>query len=139
MIMLTRQYRLSLLLCAFFLSDCKPDPKWPSLQSVLGVWEVKSAERNKHPTGILQGTYFVFSENGAMKSNLPLFEGQGEWQSNFEIVEDTLIQKSIPDERYHIKAWSDSSITLEFSTRGIPFQLVLKKSTLEKINAPVFQ
>jgi hypothetical protein len=131
--MLKSRSRLSFLLCAFLVSHCKPDPKLPALKDVVGAWEVKAATRNKRPTGILAGAYFIFTENGTMKSNLPLLAEQGEWQTKFEIVEDTLIQQSIPGARYIIKSWNDSSMTLEFSTRGIPFQLALAKTSLEKI------
>jgi hypothetical protein len=133
----THQYQLWLLLCAFYFPHCTEEPKGPTPQTVSGIWEVKSALRNKRPTGLLAGTYFIFSENGNMKSNLPLSGEQGEWQTTFEIMEDTLFQKSIPDEKYWIKSWSDSSLTLEFSTRGIPFQLMLSRSTLEKVYPPI--
>lgn len=129
----THQYFLMILLCTLFLERCKTEPKGPAIQNVQGFWEVISAERNNRPTGTLAGTYFIFTENGTMKSNLPLTGEQGEWITNFEISADTLIQKSVPDEKYLIKSWSDSTLLLEFSVRGIPFKLALQRTTTEKI------
>lgn len=131
--MYSRQYFLMILLCTLFQGRCKTEPKGPAVQHVQGIWEVISAERNNRPTGTLAGTYFIFTENGTMKSNLPLTGEQGEWITNFEISADTLIQKSIPSEQYLIKSWSDTSLVLEFSVRGIPFKLALARTTSEKI------
>lgn len=112
------------------LMGCIPDgPSAPITGDITGQWLVQKAKRNNRNTNILSGTFFVFNNDGSMKSNLPIIENEeGPWSAQFNLEKDTLSQSGATvNMKYIVKSWSDTSLTLEFTTRGVPFQLVLAK------------
>lgn len=112
------------------LVGCVPNgPAMPLSQDIEGQWMVQKAKRNNRNTNILAGTFFVFNADGSMVSNLPVMENiEGAWNAQFKLENDTLKQSGAAiNLRYAVKAWTDTTLTLEFTTRGVPFQLELGK------------
>lgn len=112
------------------LVGCVPNgPAMPLPQDIAGQWMVQKAKRNNRNTNILAGTFFVFNTDGSMVSNLPVMENiEGAWNAQFKLENDTLKQSGADiNLKYSVKAWTDTTLTLEFTTRGVPFQLVLGK------------
>ena len=112
------------------LVGCVPNgPVVPVSEDITGQWMVQKAKRNNRNTNILAGTFFVFNADGTMASNLPIMEEiAGAWDAQFKLEEDTLKQTGTAiNMKYAVKAWSDSTLTLEFTTRGVPFHLELGK------------
>lgn len=107
---------------------CKPEPPKATVATVVGEWVVQAAKRNERKTQLLDGTYFVFAQDGNMRSNLPLYETAEEWVSPFEFSNDSTLRFGTPPMNYTLKNWSDSTLELEFSTRGLPFWLLLKRA-----------
>jgi hypothetical protein len=107
---------------------CKPEPPKATVATVVGEWVVQAAKRNERKTQLLEGTYFVFAQDGNMRSNLPLYETPNEWVSPFELTNDTTLRFGTPPMNYTLKNWSDTTLELEFSTRGLPFWLLLKRA-----------
>lgn len=113
---------------------CEPEPPKATVATVVGEWVVQAAKRNERKTQLLEGTYFVFAQDGNMRSNLPLYESAAEWVSPFEFSNDSTLRFGTPPMNYTLKNWSDSTLELEFTTRGLPFWLFLKRAV-----APVGQ
>lgn len=112
------------------LVGCIPNgPDMPLPQDIAGQWMVQKAKRNNRNTNILAGTFFVFNADGSMVSNLPIMENiEGAWNAQFKLENDTLKQSGAAiNLRYAVKTWTDTTLTLEFTTRGVPFQLELGK------------
>ena len=109
----------------FLLAGCTEPAPQPSIEDVSGNWKVSAAKRNNRPALTLDGTFFNFSTDGTFESNLPIYEQQEVWQASFQLDEDTLIQGGPKPIKYLVKSWSDSLLVLEFTTRGIPFELQL--------------
>lgn len=115
-------YLLSLVL---LLTNCTEPAPQPSTEDLTGNWKVSAAKRNNRPALTLDGTFFNFSSNGTFESNLPIYEQQDVWQASFQLDKDTLLQGGPKPIKYLVKSWSDSLLVLEFTTRGIPFELQL--------------
>lgn len=114
------------LISVMLLAQCETGPEPPSVQQISGNWLLRSAQRNFKRTNTLEGAVFVFSENGSMQSNLPLYNTPEMWQAAFVIDQDSLRQTgALGNMVYQIKNWTDSTLTLAFSARGIPFELNL--------------
>jgi hypothetical protein len=107
------------------IASCTEPAPQPSVEDFTGSWKVSAAKRNNRPALTLDGTYFNFSPNGTFESNLPIYEQQEAWQASFQLDKDTLIQGGSKSIKYLVKSWSDSLLVLEFTTRGIPFELQL--------------
>jgi hypothetical protein len=104
---------------------CTPQEPKPTNEDVAGNWKVSAAKRNNRPAITLDGTFFNFSATGTLESNLPIYEQQTVWQSSYRLADDTLFQEGSKPMKYLVKSWSDSMLVLEFTTRGIPFELEL--------------
>jgi hypothetical protein len=107
---------------------CQPDPPKATLSNIVGDWEVITAKRNNRITSLLNGTYFAFTSAQQVRTNLPVYETTDEWVSDFSFQHDTLIQFGTPPIKYILKNWSDSTLELTFTTRGIPFYLNLGRA-----------
>jgi hypothetical protein len=109
-------------------AGCQPDKPKATLDSISGNWTVVAATRNERPTKLLNGTYFAFGSDGTMRTNLPITEMGGDWSSPVTFTNDTTLRFGRPLVDYTLKSWSDSSLELEFTTRGLPFRLMLLRS-----------
>ncbi len=117
---------------------CQPDKPKATLDNVNGTWTVVAATRNERPTQLLNGTFFAFDTNGAVRSNLPLTETAGDWTAAFNFTNDSTLRFGTPPLDYTLKSWSDSTLELEFTTRGLPFRLQLQRSAaLTPQTAPI--
>ena len=117
-----------LILSSFWVVGCEPEPPKPTLNTVTGEWVVTAAQRNERKTQLLNGTYFAFSPNGSMRSNLPLYESLNEWSSPFVFSNDSTLQFGNPPLNFTVKNWTDTTLNLEFTARGLPFYLHLSRA-----------
>ncbi len=115
---------------------CQPDKPKATLDNVTGAWTVVAATRNERPTQLLNGTFFAFDAAGQVRSNLPLTENAGDWTANFNFANDSTLRFGTPPLDYTLKSWSDSTLELEFTTRGLPFRLMLQRSTIPLPQTP---
>jgi hypothetical protein len=109
-------------------AGCQPETPKATLANIVGDWEVVTAKRNNRVTNLLNGTYFAFTAAQQVRTNLPVHETTDEWVSDFSFQHDTLIQFGTPPIKYTLKNWSDSTLELAFTTRGIPFHLNLNRA-----------
>ena len=107
---------------------CQPELPKASLSNIIGDWEVITAKRNNRVTNLLKGTYFAFSTEQQVRTNLPVHDTSDEWVSKFSFQYDSIIQFGTPPIKYILTNWSDSTLELEFTTRGIPFHLNLGRA-----------
>jgi hypothetical protein len=91
-----------------------------------GRWELYKGFRNKKPTETLTGVYFEFTEQGTMKTNLPLGP---EEPVPFELSKNQIQQKGSKPLKYEIRQICDTTMLLSLETRGMPFEFYLRKAT----------
>jgi hypothetical protein len=93
-----------------------------------GRWTIVNAQRNGHPTQMLNGAYFIFDPTAhQLRTNLRLDEQEGEISVPYQFSEAAIEQKTESPVKYAIKSHTDSTLVLEFETRGFPFEIELKK------------
>ncbi len=118
-------YRLTLC-CLLVVVGCKESEK-PDLskQRLQGRWELVRGLRNQRETKTLHGTYFIFSADGKMRTNLPV--GPQELLP-FEIVQNTIQHQTSPPTTYRVLEFTDSTLVVAFSFRGLPFELHFRRT-----------
>ncbi len=99
-------------------------------QIILGKWVLKEGFRDGNPTETLADTFFEFSEEGKMSTNL----GGGNEIVDYNIVENKISQTSsrFPVD-YQIENISDSLLMLSMTLRDIPFVLVLEREVADEV------
>ncbi len=120
-------YRTSFCLFSFaLLCSCNGSEKAPvSEKSLEGRWELVRGFRNQRETKTLTGTYFLFSADGHLTTNLPI---GAEEPFPFRIVKDTIEHLTSPPLQYIIESYTDSTLVLSFSLRGLPFELHFRRA-----------
>jgi hypothetical protein len=73
-----------------------------------GHWDIKSAQRDGHPTETLTNTFFVFNEEGNMVTNFNL-EGN-EVSGDFEIKGTNITQKGNPEINYSVEILEEDKL-----------------------------
>jgi hypothetical protein len=109
-------------------ASCTDDGVDKTRAILSGKWDLFKGFRNKKQTETLNGVYFEFSENGTMKSNLPIGP---EDPIPFELNKNYILQKGAKSVRFDIKQISDSSLVLATEIRGTPFEFHLKRAILK--------
>jgi hypothetical protein len=90
-----------------------------------GRWELARAFRNEKATETLSGTYFVFTDEGKMETNLPV---GADAPVPFDLKNKVIEQQTPQAIRYCIKELSASSMVLSLELRGINFEMYLKRA-----------
>ena len=90
-----------------------------------GHWEIKSAQRDGHPTETLTNTFFTFSEDGKMVTNFNL-EGN-EVAGMFEVDGYKITQKGNPSIDYSVEIIEEDKLVLLTKLMEYDFTINLKK------------
>ena len=90
-----------------------------------GHWDIKSAQRDGHPTETLTNTFFEFKEEGKMITNFNL-EGV-EVSGDFEIEGLNITQKGEPEINYSVEKLEEDKLVLLTKLMDYSFTLNLKK------------
>ena len=87
-----------------------------------GRWELREATRNNVPTGVVDGLYFEFNEDGTLETNLMRNEAPG----TYAWTEDRITTAGIklPLE-FSVREHTDSTLHLRSDYRGFQFDFML--------------
>jgi hypothetical protein len=108
-----------ILACSICSTSCEDEQKIDP-QTLKGRWEIVKGLRNQKETETLAGTYFEFEDGAKMITNLPVGP---EERMDFELDEQTILQKSSPPVKYEILGLSDTSLILGLELRGMQFEM----------------
>jgi hypothetical protein len=89
-----------------------------------GRWQIISALRDGNPTETMNGAVFEFGQDGKMLTNLPI---GAEVPMPYTLEKMTITQQSNEPVTYTIAEISDSTLVLQMTLRGIPFELQLRR------------
>ncbi len=104
---------------------CISDVESLDLELLYGHWDIKSAQRDGHPTETLTNTFFEFNEEGTMRTN---FNSEGnEVSGEFEIEGQQITQKGNPDIKYSVEILEEDKLVLFAKLMNYDFTLNLKK------------
>lgn len=101
--------------------------------AITGNWKVVKAFRDSRLTGLLNGVYFFFGQDGKMRTNLPNTSPGA--LIDYEISQQQILQKSSEPLCYKIDSFSDSTMVLSFEMNNTPFVLHLIRAS--ELNIPV--
>ena len=98
-----------------------------------GRWDLVEGTRNGKVTESLRDTYFEFTQDGKMSTNLPI---KGGVDSDFEIKENVIVQTIVDDLKinYAIKELTVTSLKLSTKLRGYDFVFSMEKSTEDALS-----
>ncbi|HFA51432.1 MAG TPA: hypothetical protein ENJ95_20660 [Bacteroidetes bacterium] len=119
------------LLFVLVISACEDDNKQPTFDKNLlfGKWELQDAWRNGKKTETLSGTYYEFSEDGKMKTNLTPTATEEEFPYSFDGYQ--IVQKGENEVVYKLDSLTESVMAVSMVIQKFPFRLVLNKSIAE--------
>ncbi len=117
----------SLLIWSCDYAEKKPEIAAANLQ---GRWELTRGFRNQRETQTLTGTYFLFSADGKLTTNLPIGI---EAPLPYEISQSTIRHQTSPTTTYEVLQHTDSTLVLSLSLRGLPFELHLRRTTADTV------
>lgn len=100
------------------------NPSENAKTQLLGRWQIISALRDGNPTETMNGAIFEFGEDGKMLTNLPI---GAEAPMPYTLEKMTITQQSNEPVTYTIARISDSTLALQMTLRGIPFELQLRR------------
>ena len=130
--MRTNQLVLGILL--LFLASCSFDQTEDQKALLVGHWDLVEGKRNDKITESLAGTYFEFTQEGKMSTNLPI---KGAINSPYVIEENVIIQTIVNDIKikYAIKELTPTSLILSTNLRGFDFDFSMEKADVEKLSS----
>lgn len=111
----------------FLLMSCTGDGNAEKQKNLLlGHWDLTEGQRNGKVAESLRGTYFEFTEEGKMSTNLPI---KGGIDSPFVIEDGVIIQTIINDLKinYDIVELTEQNLKLTTTLRGFDFVFDLEK------------
>ena len=114
-----------LIIFSSFLGCNTAEVKTVDTNLLYGHWEIKSAQRDGHPTETLTNTFFKFSEEGNMVTNFNL-EGN-EVAGAFEFNGSNITQKGSPEVSYSVEILEKDKLVLLTKLMEYNFTLNLKK------------
>ena len=122
--------RIISLFAAFLLlfqTACKDEPEHPNFDAskLVGRWELETGWRNNRETQTLTGTYYEFTDDGKMRTNLTPSTLEIEFPYSFSGNE--IKQKSEPPAIYQIDSLTDTVLIFGMKINDIPFRLAMKK------------
>ena len=93
---------------------------------LIGRWVLVEGQRNGKVTDSLRDTYFEFTEDHKMSTNLPI---KGGMDSAFEIIDDAIVQTIINDIqiKYNIVELTSQNLKLTTNLRGYDFVFSMEK------------
>lgn len=95
-----------------------------------GRWELARSFRNQRETQTLSGTYFAFSADGKLTTNLPIGI---EAPFPFEIHQNTIRHQTSPPTTYEVIQHTDSTLVLNLSLRGMLFELHFRRASTDTL------
>jgi len=126
----------SLFFGMLFLSllSCGDDAATEQRNRLIGHWDLIEGQRNGKVTESLRDTYFEFTSEGKMSTNLPI---KGGIDSPYIIENDEIVQTIINDLKikYKIVNLSEEALKLTTTLRGFDFVFSLKKGIKEETEA----
>lgn len=119
----------STLLYSAVLTSCTEKKNTDKSLFLYGRWTVESATRGEKQTDLLNDTWFEFSSEGALETNLPSLEGK----TVFSIEKDIIRKEGRIPVDFTIKEMTDSILILGFEMRSQQFilNLIRNDSTFE--------
>ena len=103
---------------------CTSEEEAIDISLLYGHWDIKSAQRDGHPTETLTSTFFEFEE-GKMTTNFNL-EGN-KVSGDFEINGLNIIQKGDPDVNFSVEILEENKLVLLTKLMDYKFTLNLEK------------
>lgn len=113
------------------LTGCGNDTKVQDQKTLLvGRWNLVEGQRNGKVTDSLRDTYFEFTEDSKMSTNLPI---KGGVNSPYDIVENAIVQTIINDLqiKYDIVELTPRALKMTTNLRGYDFVFSLEKEGME--------
>ncbi len=87
-----------------------------------GKWTMREAESDGKKTMLLDGTTFEFTEDGKIKTNLPLLS-----EGNYDVKEGKIFQQSPVKVEYTIQNLDTANLILAFNLKERDFKLSFQK------------
>jgi len=114
-----------ILLTACTIIGCSSEVETFDQNLLYGHWEIRSAQRDGHPTETLTNTFFKFNEEGKMVTNFNL-DGN-EVSGDFEIEGYKILQKGDPTIDYSVEIIEADKLVLLTKLMDYDFTINLKK------------
>ncbi len=113
----------------FFIASCKDEPQHPnySVEKLTGRWELLRGWRNGKIAQTLTGTYYEFTEDEKLRTNLTFTSSAQEMEFPYDIDKNEIHQKSSPPAIYTIDSLTDSTLIFNMLINNVPFRLELTK------------
>ncbi len=111
-----------------FQTACNNDPKPPDIDEsqLVGRWEIESGYRNGKKIETLVGTYFEFSQEGKLKTNLT--PSATEEQYDYSVDGNIINQEGELPVNYTIDSLTEVQLNVSMVINNFPFQVFLKKA-----------
>ncbi len=109
------------------LTACSSDTRVKDQKNLLeGRWNIIEGQRNGKVTDSLRDTYFEFTADSKMSTNLPIKGGQ---DSPYDIVDNAIVQTIINDIqiKYEIVELTPEALKLTTNLRGFDFVFSMEK------------
>lgn len=112
----------------FFQTACNNDPKKVDIDEnlLVGRWEIETGYRNGKKIETLVGTFFEFSQDGKMKTNLTPTAAPEEYE--FSVDGNIINQEGEPPVTYTIDSLTENQLNVSMTINNYPFQVFLKKA-----------
>ncbi|MCS6930365.1 MAG: hypothetical protein NZM43_12825 [Saprospiraceae bacterium] len=129
------RFLLSLFACCslpVFLWTCNSSPEKLDLSSnnLEGHWELTRGFRNQRETHTLHGTYFLFSPDGKLTTNLPITVQE---PLPYELSGRTIRHHTSPMMTYEVLEFTDTTLIVTLSWHGIPFELHFRRTQVDTV------
>ncbi len=116
------------------LTACGSDTTVKDQKALLeGRWNLTEGQRNGKVTDSLRDTYFEFTADDKMSTNLPI---KGGMNSPYDIVDNAIVQTIINDIqiKYNIVELTPQNLTLTANLRGFDFVFSMEKEGTEGLS-----
>jgi len=129
-----RIYSLCFGILLLSLTACGGDSAAEQQNLLVGHWDLIEGQRNGKVTESLRDTYFEFTTEGKMSTNLPI---KGGVNSPYVIEEGDIVQTIINDLkiRYKIVELTPKALKLTTTLRGFDFVFDLEKGLKQDTDA----
>jgi len=117
------------------LTACGSDTTVQDQKALLvGRWNLVEGQRNGKITDSLRDTYFEFTEDGKMSTNLPI---KGGMNSPYDIVDNAIMQTIINEIqiKYEIVELTPAALKLTANLRGYDFVFSMEKANAENLSS----
>ena len=99
-----------------------------------GRWDIVEGQRNGKVTDSLRDTYFEFTADDKMSTNLPI---KGGMNSPYDIVDNAIVQTIVNDIqiKYEIVELTPEVLKLTTNLRGFDFVFSMEKTKVESLSS----